>query len=63
MYSATLGAATSRGTRNITITVDQNGNPTTLPTGGEFGGIFPPGDFGGGGGSYGGGVHHHHGGF
>jgi hypothetical protein len=65
VYSVTLSATTSRGTRNVTISVDQNGNPTTLPNGGEFGGIFPPGDFGGGGGPDGGGSggHHHHGGF
>jgi hypothetical protein len=55
IYTVTLSATTASGTRTISISVDQNGNPTTPPGrgGGEWGGIFG-----------GGGFHHHgHGGF
>jgi hypothetical protein len=59
IYTVTLSATTANGTHNITVSVDQSGNPTTPPGdgGGKHGGEFG-GDFGGRGFR-----HHGHGGF
>jgi hypothetical protein len=55
IYSITLAAADSSGTgtHNITLSVDQNGNPTVPPTGGFFANVLYGGTCFGGGRSFG----------